>query len=90
MAHEDDLMEQYYGFENTEENFEADQEEKIRKAGGLNGYQKDKQTVFTPESIKSPLLKNVIKGLDEFDTYEAKQEAGKFGKRSKGNQDDRP
>lgn len=32
MAYEDDLMEQYCGFENTEEDFEAEQEDKIRKA----------------------------------------------------------
>ena len=44
---------------------------------------KEKPDVFTKESMKSPLLKNVIKGLDEFDTYEGKQEAGKFGKKPK-------
>ena len=32
MAHEDDLMESYYGWENTEDDFQAYQEEKIRKA----------------------------------------------------------
>lgn len=46
-----------------------------------------KQNVFTPESLKSPMLKNVIKGMDEFDTYEAKQEAGKFGVKNKRRDD---
>lgn len=32
MAQEDDEMEKYCGFENTEEDFEADQDEKIRVA----------------------------------------------------------
>lgn len=82
MAYEDDLMESYYGFENTEEDFEAKQEENIRKA-----EEKIDNNVFTPESLKSPLLKNVIKGLDEFDTYEAKQEAGKFGIKPKRRDD---
>lgn len=32
MSHEDDQMESYYGFEDTEEDFEAEQEEKVRVA----------------------------------------------------------
>ena len=32
MSYEDDMMEAYYGFENTEEDFQADQDEKIRVA----------------------------------------------------------
>lgn len=32
MSHEDDEMEKFCGFENTEEDFEADQDEKTRKA----------------------------------------------------------
>jgi hypothetical protein len=32
MSYEDDMMEEFCGFENTEEDFEADQDEKIRVA----------------------------------------------------------
>lgn len=39
------------------------------------------QTVFTPESLKSPMLK------DEFDSYEGRQEAGKFGIKNKRRDD---
>ena len=35
MAYEDDQMEQFCGWENTEEDWEAEQEEKIRKAEEL-------------------------------------------------------
>ncbi len=46
-----------------------------------------KQTIFTEESLKSPLLKNVTNGMDEFDSYEGKQEAGKFGIKPKRRDD---
>ena len=32
MSYEDDMMEAYYGFEDTEDDFQSDQEEKIRVA----------------------------------------------------------
>ena len=49
-----------------------------------------KQNIFTKESLKHPSLKRVKDTPDqEFDNYEGRQEAGKFGIK-KGRQDDRP